>query len=139
MSYKIIIGYFTLIIGFSCQNEPNTPKFVTQNFEEKINLGKVEDAKKYCTESTGKIIDRATSLGKMQPDPNFKFIFIRDSISNNNAWVWYKNDKGEISREKVIKIENKWLVKERQDLESIYEYRDSKNQKQVIKTKLNPY
>lgn len=56
---------------------------------------KVDEAKKYATESTGKLLDFASSFGAMELEPNFKFVMEKDSIVQDKAWVTYKNPKGE--------------------------------------------
>lgn len=92
---------------FSCSSGPeNTAK----NFTENLAKGKVDEAKKYATESTGKMIDFASGFGGIPVDPNYKFQMIKDSVAENKAWVTYLNEKGSEQTIEVVKIDGKWLV-----------------------------
>jgi spore germination protein YaaH len=106
---KLIMMILAGGVLYSC-GQPNEPKVVTQKFEEAIHQGKLEEAKKYAAEPTQKKIDMIVMFGKINVNPNFTFNFVRDSISENTAWVWYKNEKGFEAREKLAKIDGKWLV-----------------------------
>lgn len=139
MKTKFFLVFFAGAL-MGCKNESfNAPKDIAQKFEENIHLGKIEEAKKYTTEATSKMIEFGISRGKNNVDPDFTFSFIRDSISVNSAWVWYKNQKGKETREKLVKIDNKWLVLERQTVILEHTYYDSMNRKQIIKIKTKPY
>lgn len=135
---KFTIGIFIAIILNSCNKEANSPQSVVQNFEENIHLGKIELAKKYASEATSKALDSNPSFLTKQLDPDFKFIFVRDSISSNKAWVWYKNQDGEEMREKLIKVDDKWLVADRQKVEIEKVYFDSGYKRKTMKIKTKP-
>ena len=78
--------------------------------------GKMEEAKKYATESTGKMLDYSVQLGRNQSiEPNFKVEILKDSIVDNKAWVTLiaqseveKSEKEQIVE--LVKIDGKWLV-----------------------------
>jgi hypothetical protein len=86
------------------------PSNVAKNFTESLAKGKVDEAKKYATESTGKMLDFASGFGGLPVDPNFKFEMIKDSIVENKAWVTFTNQKGKKETIEVVKIDGDWLV-----------------------------
>lgn len=100
-----ILGLSALL--FSCSSEPGN---VAKNFTENLAKGKIDEAKKYATESTGKMIDFASVFGSSPIDPNFKFEMIKDSIVENKAWVTFTNQKGKKETINVVKIDGNWLV-----------------------------
>jgi hypothetical protein len=101
---------FTLAMSaflFSCSSGPeNTAK----NFTENLAKGKIDEAKKYATESTGKMLDFASSFGGVPIDPNFEFEMIKDSIVGNRSWVTFVNQKGKKETMEMVKIDGDWLV-----------------------------
>lgn len=92
---------------FSCSSGPES---TVKNFTENLAKGKVDEAKKYATVSTGKMIDFASGFGGLPVDPNFKFEMEKDSIVDNKAWVTYTNQKGKKETIEVVKIDGDWLV-----------------------------
>tara|TARA_B110000196_G_C20631995_1_gene424492 strand:- start:91 stop:429 length:339 start_codon:yes stop_codon:yes gene_type:complete len=95
------------ILLFSCSSGPENS---AKNFTENLAKGKVEEAKKYATESAGTMLDLASSFGGLTVDPNFKFEMIKDSIVENKSWITYTNQKGEIETIELVKIDGDWLV-----------------------------
>ncbi len=138
MKSYIFILLVILSSLLSCQKENLSPMTTAKEFEENIHAGNIEKAKKYANEMIIEVIESNTKLKSRQIDPNFKFIFIKDSISGNNAWVWYKNQNDKEMREKLMKINNNWTVVDRQKVEIIKYYYDSKYKKQEIKVKTKP-
>lgn len=104
---KALLSLLTIATILSCSD---SPKDVAKNFSESLAKGKIEEAKKYSTESTGKMIDFASSFGTLPVNPNFKFQAQKDSIVDNTAWVYYTNEKGKKEHLKLVKIDGKWLV-----------------------------
>ena len=102
---------FTVLIlsalFYSCSSGPEK---AVQNFTENLAKGKVEEAKKYATEATGKIVDLASNFGSVPVDPDFKFEVLNDSIVGNRAWITIStpNGKGEVFQ--AVKIDGDWLV-----------------------------
>lgn len=106
---KILFLLATIALMCSCSSGPQK---AAQNFSENLAKGKVDEAKKYSTESTGKMLDFASSMGggsKINPD--FKFTFVKDSIVDNRAWVTFKGaaDEREQTLE-LVKIDGDWKV-----------------------------
>lgn len=104
---KIIMALAVAITLFSCSSEPEK---AAKNFTENLAKGKVNEAKKYATESTGKMIDFASGFGALPVEPNFKFEMIKDSIIENRAWVMFTNQEGKKETIEVVKIDGDWLV-----------------------------
>ncbi|KGN74357.1 hypothetical protein HR11_03900 [Porphyromonas macacae] len=104
---KLLFIPFAMFLLVSCSSGP---KKTAQKFTENVAKGKIEEAKKYATESAGKLLDLGSSLGTMPLDPNFKFEFVKDSIVENKAWVTYKDQNGKESTIDLVKIDGKWLV-----------------------------
>lgn len=72
--------------------------------------GKVEEAKKYATEATGQLLDMANALGGIEVKPDFEFTFLRDSVADNSAWVYFADEEGKEDVIELIKVDGKWLV-----------------------------
>ncbi|MCQ2230242.1 MAG: DUF4878 domain-containing protein [Paludibacteraceae bacterium] len=90
----------------------NTPSKVAEKFSVAIAHGKVDEAKKYCTENTAKILDFSSSLGGMSKiDPNYKIHILRDSVVDNIAYVFYtENDSPREHKMTLYKIDGEWKV-----------------------------
>lgn len=86
------------------------PEKTAKNFTENLAKGKVDEAKKYATESTGKMLDFASGFGGLPIEPNYKFNFIKDSIDENRAWVTFTNQTGKEEIINLVKIDGDWLV-----------------------------
>ncbi len=104
---KFFILIVTVLIFTACSSGPEK---TAQKFTENLAKGKVDEAKKYATESTGKFLDLANSFGGIPIEPNFKFKMEKDSIVDNKAWITYINQKGEEDVIELVKIDGKWLV-----------------------------
>ena len=94
----------------SCSFDSSGPENAVRNFTENISKGKLEDAKNFATEPTGKMLDFSGKFGVSTIDPNFKFELIKDSIVENLAWVTFENQNGKVETMQVVKIDNEWLV-----------------------------
>lgn len=125
------------IIMLSCGKD--APQVVSQKFEELLYSGKIENAKKYATEPLGKKMEMAAGFGQNLTDPDFKYNFIRDSISGNKAWVWYSDHNKYEMRDRLVKINNKWLLDDKQKVEVVKAYYDALYNKKTIKVKIKPY
>lgn len=95
------------LLLFSCSSGPEV---AVKNFTENLTKGKVEEAKKYATESTGAMLDMASSMGIVPVDPDFKFEMLNDSIVGNRAWITIANPNGRSEVMEVVKIDGDWLV-----------------------------
>lgn len=98
---------FTLLMC-SCSSGP---KSAAQNFTENLAKGKIDEAKKYATESTGKLLDMAASMGGSKVNPDFKFEFVKDSVADNKAWVTFKDSSKDSEQTlELVKIDGDWKV-----------------------------
>jgi hypothetical protein len=70
----------------------------------------VDEAKKYATEATGQMLDMASAFGGIEVNPEFEFTFLRDSVVDNSAWVYFTDEKGNEDVIELVKIDGKWLV-----------------------------
>ena len=88
-----------------------SPMSVVEDFATALAKGKVEEAKKYCTESTAKMIDMSSSMGVIDINPNYKINCLRDSIVDNTAYVFYtENDATRERMMTLYKIDGEWKV-----------------------------
>jgi hypothetical protein len=108
MRKMIIIGTIAALLLSSCSSGPEA---TAKKFTENLAMGKVNEAKKYTTESTGKFLDLASGFGGLPVNPNFKFVPVKDSVVDNTAWITYKNETGKVQEKlMLVKIEGEWLV-----------------------------
>ncbi len=105
---KIILFASIAMFLFSCSS--SGPENAVKNFTENVAKGKIEEAKKYATESTGKMLDLASGFGTLDLKPNFKFKMLKDSIVENKAWVTFRDQNDRLKTMEVVKIDGKWLV-----------------------------
>jgi len=104
---KLLTILSSAAILFSCSSGPEES---VKNFTENLSKGKVEEAKKYATESTGAMLDMASSMGIVPVDPDFKFEMLNDSKVGNKAWITIANPNGKSEVMEVVKIDGDWLV-----------------------------
>ncbi len=103
---------FLLILAlgllFSCSS--SGPKKTAEAFLDNLAKGKVDEAKKYATEATGQMLDLASAFGGLEVNPDFEFTFLRDSVVDNNAWVYFADQDGKEDALELVKVDGKWLV-----------------------------
>ncbi len=107
---KILFFALASILAFTSCSSSSSPTDVAKNFSENLAKADVNGAKKYATESTGKLLDLANSFGAVKVQPNFKFDVIKDSIVGEKAWVFFKDENGAKQSVELIKEKGKWLV-----------------------------
>lgn len=105
---KILLLAGLTFFMMSCSESPSS---VAENFAVSVGKGKIEEAKKYCTESTGMLLDMSASFGGVQPDPDFSIKILRDSVVDNRAWVFYtEKDRTKEHSLDLVKIDGEWKV-----------------------------
>jgi hypothetical protein len=104
---KILLLFSLSLLMFSCSSGPEK---VAENFLENLSKGKVDEAKKYATESTGKMLDFVSSMTSLPVDPDFKFNPVRDSIVGNKAWIFYLDKNDDENSIELVKIDGDWKV-----------------------------
>lgn len=99
-----------LVLGllFSCSS--SGPEKTARAFVDNLAQGKVDEAKKYATEATGQMLDMASALGGIEVKPDFEFTFLRDSVADNSAWVYFADEEGKEDVIELVKLDGKWLV-----------------------------
>lgn len=110
MMKKILFTLITFtLLMCSCSSGP---KGAAQNFSENLAKGKIDEAKKYATESTGKLLDLAAGFGGAKTNADFKFVFVKDSVVENKAWVTFKDGSKEDDQQtlELVKIDGDWKV-----------------------------
>ena len=106
MKKNLILAAAALSLA-ACSN----PRSAAENFLQSLANGQVEEAKRYATPSTGKIIDLAYSLaGDELLDPDFEFRNPSDSVAGNRAWVSYEEKDGTRDTLELVKVDGDWLV-----------------------------
>lgn len=104
---KFFVFAVMAILFASC----NTPSKVAEKFSKAVANGKVEEAKKYCTENTGKMLDLSATLGGIDIQPNYKMNILRDSVVENIAYVFYTENESPREHKMVLyKIDGEWKV-----------------------------
>jgi hypothetical protein len=105
---KLFILALLSALLVSCKDSPSK---VAKKFSQAVATGQVEEAKKYCTESTGKILDMSAAWGGLKENPNYKMNILRDSIVDNLAFVFYTEDDSDKEQVmKLNKINGEWKV-----------------------------
>lgn len=104
---KILIATAILTLLYSCSSGPEG---AAEKFTENLAKGKLDEAKKYATEPTKRMLDLASAFGGLPIEPNFEFHAIKDSIVDNKAWITFTNQKGEKDVIELVKIDGDWLV-----------------------------
>lgn len=104
---KILTVLALSALLFACSSGPEK---AAESFVENLAKGKVEEAKKYATEPTGKMIDLTSAFGGLPINPNYKFEVVEKTIDGNKATVTFKNEEGETNSFELVKIDGKWLV-----------------------------
>lgn len=104
----LLMAVVSIFAFTSCSS--NSPTAVAKSFSENIAKGKYEEAKKFCTEPTGKLLDMATAMaGGAKVNPDFKFEAIREEIDEDTAKVFVKKGEGEDTID-LVKIDGVWKV-----------------------------
>lgn len=67
-----------------------SPKSTAEAFLYHLAAGNVSEAKKLATDQTGRLLDLAFSLGKVESDSDFDYTYIEHSIDGNTATVKFR-------------------------------------------------
>ena len=108
---KFVILTLLVLLSTLLSSCTDSPSEVAKKFSQAVATGQVEEAKKYCTESTAKMLDMSAALGGMTENPNYKMNILRDSIVDNLAYVFFtENDSDMEQVMKLNKIDGEWKV-----------------------------
>ncbi len=117
---KNLVKFTTLLVVsfmIACSGGSG-PKSVAENFLKATQAEKFDDAKKYCTDETGKLLDMMSSFAKMgdkdkkEKKEEKKFTMGEEKIDGDNASVTYKMEGKDAVEQtiKMKKVEGKWKV-----------------------------
>lgn len=101
---------FVFLLG-SCSRGPER---VAKDFYNNLNHGKLDDAKKDCTDATKSFVEMAASFGGNNNfNQNYKAEVTKSEINGDFATVWIKDANNPQSTEEDVqlrKIDGKWKV-----------------------------
>ncbi|MBR4713762.1 MAG: DUF4878 domain-containing protein [Paludibacteraceae bacterium] len=105
----LMLAALSSMLLVSCADSPSE---VAEKFSHAIATGQVDEAKKYCTESTAKVLDMSAALGGLTENPNYKMNILRDSVVDNLAYVFFTEDDSTsvVQVMKLNKIDGEWKV-----------------------------
>ncbi len=104
-----------LLITLTACNSGNSPKKAASKFLNAFNEKNYEEARKYATPETIKLVDLMENLSKMSSSidsvPHSKIVVTDEKIDGDNATVVF-NEEGSNDSEEVNlkKVDGKWLV-----------------------------
>lgn len=93
----------------------NTPKAVADNFLKAWSKADFEEAKKYGTDDSKKLLDMMNSFKTMVEDTSFKrdmnYEIVREKVEGDNATVFYKEEGSNVeSHLPLVKVNGEWKV-----------------------------
>ena len=93
------------------------PKDIAEKFSKALAVGDMEEAKKYASEESKQLLDMMSGMMTMMPDSvkeankDLELTFVRDSIVDDRAWVWFTDDTGEEAEATELQIiDGEWKV-----------------------------
>jgi predicted glutamine amidotransferase len=103
----------SFIVFFAC-NGSDTPRSVAEKFLDAMSSQDFEEARKYGTDETEKLLDMMSGFKKMTNDSsiaNVKYEIIREKIEGEKATIFYTEEgrEGELQLP-LVKQEGKWKV-----------------------------
>jgi len=113
---------FFAVCAVSCKTasqKENKPAAVATKFLNHLRMFEFDEARKYGTEATGKMLDMFSMMLEMskkngkEPDTPPKAIdiqVVKTAIDGKNAVVTYKNEEGKEQQLDLVKVKGKWLV-----------------------------
>lgn len=104
-----------LLITLTACNSGNSPKNAASKFLNAFNEKNYEEARKYATPETIKLVDLMENLSKMSAStdsvPHNKIEVTEEKIDGDNATVVFNEEGSTDSEEvKLKKVDGKWLV-----------------------------
>ena len=116
MKKFLVCAVLTFLIACGDSRDPGE---VAVLFNDALSAGNIDQAKEYCSEETVQALELVGGMMEMMSDSmreasmNKKYIFIRDSIEGERAWVWIKetdNPNAPEEMAELIKVDGKWKV-----------------------------
>lgn len=113
MKIRNLIILLVLTGLFSC-NVGNSPKKTAKNFLDAFNEKKFDEARKYSTPETIKLIDLMENLTKMTESTDSivagKIEITSERIEGDSAFVSFREEGGTEEVLKLMKVDGDWLV-----------------------------
>jgi hypothetical protein len=111
---KIFLLLSVVFIVFAC-GRGGTPKAVAENFLKAWMKGDFDEAKKYGTDDSKKLLDMMNNFKTIVEDSamekNTSFEILREKIEGDNATVYYKEEGSQAeSHLPLIKLNGEWKV-----------------------------
>jgi hypothetical protein len=98
----------------------NSPRHVAKAYLDAVNEQDYEEAKKYATDDTRKLLNMFSSLAAITPDSlkrGFDFEISDERVTGDTAWVGYTMANSNRRQElKLIRIEGRWKVAATKDV-----------------------
>lgn len=91
----------------------NNPKAVAVTFMTAMGRGNLDEAKKYCTKDTAKVVGMMQAMGegeKKEFDKNFKCTAKSVKVEGDTAVVELKCSDGEDMQVNLVKLDGQWKV-----------------------------
>lgn len=107
----MLLTVFSVFLFTACSS--NTPSAVAEKFTTALAKGKIEEAKKYSTEPTAKLLDMVSSMaGNKMIQTDFKFTVVSEEINGDLATVTYTKGGEENEEDTIdlVKIDGNWKV-----------------------------
>lgn len=105
---KLIYVIVVVCLFSACSSE--RPREVAKNFTENVAKGKIEEAKRYASESTEELLDLMIRSGAVDINPDFTFNFVKESIEGDQAWVMYTDENGVEGIIPLSRYKKQWKV-----------------------------
>lgn len=108
---NVVLSAFLLVV-VSCSTG-DSPESVAEKFLKEVHKMQFDEAKKYSTQETAKMLEMMSSLMLMSPGkeiPEKKFTILEEDIKGDVATVKYQQEGKEAEFIKLVKRDGKWLV-----------------------------
>lgn len=111
---RILLFAVAMAFMFACSSG-DSPKAVAENFLTAWSKADFEDAKKFGTDDSKKLLDMMNSFKTMVDDSTLKhetpFEIIREKIEGDKAIIFYKEEGNPVeSQLPLVKVNGKWKV-----------------------------
>ncbi|MCC7231445.1 MAG: DUF4878 domain-containing protein [Bacteroidia bacterium] len=115
MKFKFCSAFFlALILAITACTQSDSPKAIAEKFLHAMNSYDFDEARKYGTEDTGKLLDIMSGFAKMVPDSSRtspKFEITGEKIVGDKATVMYREEgRNTDIPMTLVRVDGKWKV-----------------------------
>ena len=112
---KLLLVFGMAVLVLTACNKQNTPKAVADNFLKAWTSSDFEEAKKYGTEDSKKLLDMMNSFKSMVTDSSFnkekEYKITKEKTEGDNATVYYKVAGNNVEEHlQLVKVNGEWKV-----------------------------